>query len=144
MTRAIEMIEKYLVPALDYMHNLDNDEESIEKWVADHIVTGNEETITLSDVKRSARRRTEHLSAMQQTEAILAALAMLERLQWIAKTEETRQTTRYLVNPSIREKFKKRRDEVVRIKQGRLDRTREIITATGIQVDRRLARGMTQ
>jgi hypothetical protein len=143
MTRVIEMIKQYMIPAMDYMHGLADEKENFDSWVANHVVTHPREnlSINVSDVRRSARAQLGNLPIHQGNEMVIAAMTHLETLHWVMLDVDTGKNIYYHINPLIFEQFASRRAAVVKIKQARLEANAAIAKASGKTVTQQYARG---
>jgi hypothetical protein len=145
MHNAIEFIKSYVVPAFRYtlgeVGGLDDD--TIDRWVTDHIIQISDETqtITLRDLKRSARRQIEGMRPDHGEAALREAMGFLEQRGWVTVLEENRKSIVWMIHPQLSEIDKHYRTEVVKAKQRVYDRNREIVIKSGRHTERRIARG---
>lgn len=145
MNKAIEFVKSYVVPA--YRFTLGEvgglDEDSVDHWVTDHIIqiSGEVATITMRDLKRSARRQVEGMSPHHAEAALREAMAFLEQRGWLTVLEETRKSVTWMIHPQLSEIDKRYRLEVIKAKQRIYDRNKEVVTKAGRHTERRIARG---
>lgn len=145
MTHAVEFIKTYVVPA--YRYTLGEvgglDDESLDKWVTDHIIqiSGETQVITMRDLKRSSRRRIEGMPNHIAEAALRDAMGLLEQKGWLTVVEENKRSLVWMIHPQLSEIDKHYRIEVVKAKQRIYDRNREIVIRSGKHTERRYARG---
>lgn len=145
--RAIEWSNLYLIPALRYFYAMGDKQESLDKWVADHILTAPESILSVSDVARSGRRILERLKlpyGYKANDAIQVTLDDLVTRGWLLPIEQAHaKSPRYAVNPKLREQFANKRQAVARIRQARIEEVRKITRqAIGKDPQERFARGL--
>jgi hypothetical protein len=145
MHKAVEFIKSYVVPV--YRYTLGEvggfDDESIDRWVMEHIIqiSGESSSITLREIKRSARRQIEGMRNDHAEAALRDAMALLEQKGWLTVLEENRKSIVWAIHPQLSDIDKHYRTEVVKAKQRIYDRNREIVLKSGRHTERRLARG---
>lgn len=139
---AIRFLQEYVYWSVYALYCLAGN-EGFDRWCFDWIVTGNEETFTDGELRRSARRQLENKSTYEQRDIVYMTLQYMCTLNIISEIEtEDRRVTRYVVNPELRTKFAHRRKEVASMKQKILDESAKIIRMTkGQAIPRRIARG---
>jgi hypothetical protein len=110
-----------------------------------HIIglSGIEEQVTLSELKRSAKRRITGLTPWQQNSAVRDAMGVLEASKWVILLEDipAKNHVTWAINPNLADTFKEYRKRVIDIKQARLDENRAIAARSGKYSKRRLVRG---
>lgn len=124
MQRVIRIAREYVVPTYRHVFDGDGSSASFDSWVMDHIIQhADEERITLSDIKRSAKRQLEKASAKatwQQNEWVINAMYLLEKMQWVARVDDGSKEghghASWLINPHLQVTFKAYRDAVVKAK----------------------------
>ena len=124
----IRLVRSYLVPVLRYVHNgdLSNISDSFDIWLAEYVMQYSDTPmITLSQVKRSARRKVEGMSSWSANEMILSAMHTLEQAKWVMRlddgTREHQGHGEWAVNPALLETFKDQRRAIIEAKQRRMD-----------------------
>lgn len=128
MRRAARFVEDFVVNSLRYCYSDIGGlrEQSPEYWITNHILmiadTG---TVTLSEIRRSGRRQWENLQAFEIEQTILATMATLTALQWVAVVEETRRGTTWAINPALIEAFRKQREVITAKKLAYLEKMRK-------------------
>lgn len=138
---AIRLVDSYIVPSFRYCYGdiggLDTD--TLDKWVSDHILclAGEHSHITLSHLKRSARRQIEKLSDGVATGKIMAAMELLESNGWVAMVDSNRKTTIWAINPIVAT-FETDRKERLNARQRIYD---HIHITSGGKAPRRLVKG---
>jgi hypothetical protein len=128
--RAIRFIKQYVVPALRYSFgevggvNTDSHDQYIYEYVLQH--AGESATITLSDLKRSMRRRIEHLTDHQKDDTIRMVMYELERVNWVKTLEQNLKTHVWAIDARLAEYFGEHRKDVIEAKQRLYDRIHEV------------------
>ena len=124
--RVIRMVKGYVVPALRYALSELGGISSFDTWLSNHILHYSDKPgLTLSDIKRSARRQLEKVSPYVADQMILAGMLALEKARWVCRiddgSQETRHIAEWVINPAICQQFAEQRREVMEAKQRRLD-----------------------
>lgn len=125
--RVIDLVRGYIIPA--YRYSLGEVGgviyDDFDKWVVDHIIhiSADTETISLSQIKRSARRPLEGKNEWQKDTSVIEAMLILEHAGWVIQVENELQKRRVLwaINPGLAEMFKGYRERVIRAKQRHVD-----------------------
>lgn len=126
MTNATLLVKSYIVPALRYAFD-DIGQGAIDRWVSEYILQNYDRCpqITLSDLKRSARRQLEQIPHWAHDNAIYSAMAPLEQAGWCKRVDDGSQEHRriaiWAINPAIGDKFRAQRKAVIDAKQRRMD-----------------------
>ena len=132
MRRAIRFVKSYVLPALRYAWDGElSDADSLDRWVAEHILyNADVEQLTLSQIRRSARRRVEKMNVFTANQMVIGSMEILEQAKWVArvddKTEEHRGVALWVINPGLKEMFKGRRDAIIEAKKRAEERRHEI------------------
>lgn len=141
MSNAIKFMKDYVYFSIQIMYAMSG-EDSFDKWVFDWIITGEEETITESMVKRAARRPLQDKTAYHQNDMIHTTMQFLCTKNVLIEIEtEQRRSNKYVVNPAVRLQYSDRRKKVARAKQAVLDSMRAIANQKSGNVQKRKARG---
>ena len=124
--RVIRMVKTYAVPALRYALAELGGISSFDTWVSNHILHyADKNNISLSDIKRSARRQLEKVSPYVADQMILASMMVLERARWVCRIDdgslEARHIAEWVINPALAKQFARQRRDVMEAKQRRLD-----------------------
>jgi hypothetical protein len=123
--RAIEFTQTYLANALRYMYgeiggsNVDSLDQYVRDYVMQHASLQN--TVTLSEIRRSARRRVENMPAIQQDGLIIDAMEVLEKSNWVRKIEEHGRRITWAIDPRLADFFPEHRKAIIAAKQRRYD-----------------------
>ena len=143
---AIAIAKTYIVPALRYTYGtlLDND-KSLDNWCLAHIVSiaGDQETVTLREIKRSARRQLENKAEHLRDNLINESMQVLESEGWLICLESSKKSTLWAFNPSIKNLDTEYRTRVILAKQRLLDSIRASAISQGKPCIRKFARGFT-
>jgi hypothetical protein len=127
MRRVIGIIRGYVIPAIRHAFGEVGGlvDDSLDSWVASHILHNSSlsESLSLRDLKHSARRRLADMSSYQKDSMLIEAMTTLEQYNWVALVDVDPKRNQYnwAINPQLAETFKKQRETVIRIKQARLD-----------------------
>ncbi len=129
LARAIRFTREYLIPALRYTLSHITTSEPFDAWVRDYLLYHCEgrESITLSDIRRGARRQLEAIrSPAVQDQMVLEAMEPLERAGWVIKSEGTSvRSVQWAINPAVAQAFADQRRKIVLARQRQQDeRTR--------------------
>lgn len=124
--RAITLAKTYFIPAFRYALSDLGGINTFELWLKEYIIHhADEATITLSEIKRSARRQLEKLNAFQADQAVINAMITLEEVRWAIRiddrTQEHRHIAQWAINPKLVTLFKDHRAKVIEAKQRQLD-----------------------
>lgn len=124
--KVIELIKSYLIPAYRFTFGDVGGTTSFDAWVADYIIQYcDKPTITLSEVKRSARRPLDGLSTWTADQWVYNAMYTLEVAGWVIRMDdgsnETRHQAQWAINPRLITEFKDYRKKVVLAKQKMFD-----------------------
>jgi len=120
--RVIELVRSYIIPAYRYALGEVAGVDIFDQWVADHIIHHfDKQTITLSELKRSARRSLEGKTIWTQDQMVLSAMSTLEQAGWVMRlddgTKEHQHHAEWAINPSLGEQFKDHRRKVILARQ---------------------------
>lgn len=145
MQNAIAFIEWYVIPSLEYTYLEISGlfEDSLENWILNHLqyLANDTDRISLSELKRSARRQLEGMSRWQQDGAIRSAMHYIEDANWASIIEDNQKTTVWLLNPKLKGAFPEHNKAVLIARQRKQDRRREIAIRAGAYVERTLIKG---
>lgn len=123
VARVVQIAKTFLVPSLRYLYNEigGKDTHTLDGWITSHVIAlaGKQDTLSLRDLKRSARRKMTHILKYQQDQAIRDAMAPLEGWKWVEIVEDDPRKGRLVwkVNPRLAEMYTEYRKEVARIKE---------------------------
>jgi hypothetical protein len=123
--RAIEFVKTYLVNALRYafgevggVHT-----DSIDHYVTEYVLqhSGETEMVSLSDLRRSMRRRLEGMTTSAQEYAVKDAMDVLEKAGWVKIARQDNKSTQWFIDPRLADHYKEHRQAVIAAKQLRYD-----------------------
>lgn len=131
--RVIELVKTYVIPAFRYALCELSDSNSFDVWLRDHIIQHCETpTMTLSEIKRSARRQLEKTNVWQQDQMVYGAMYPLEKARWVMRIDdgsrENQHQAQWAINPALAEQFKEHRMSVIRAKQRQMDEIYKLST----------------
>lgn len=127
--QAIEFTKQYILPALRYSFgevggvNTDSHDQYIYEYILQH--AGESATVTLSDLKRSMRRRIEHLTDYQKDDTIRSVMSVLEKANWVKTIEQNMKSHVWAIDPKVAQLFPDHRKEVIAARQRLADRLHE-------------------
>jgi hypothetical protein len=140
--RAIRLVQGYIVPAMRYVYgNIEGiDASSLDKWVLDHVlyVASQASTITLSELRRSARQQIKGITPQRADLMLSDAMGILESNGWVSLLEQNQKTTKWAINPAIKDIDKDYRQTVIDARQRIYD---HIHATSGGKAPRRIAKG---
>ena len=124
--RVIRIVKEYVIPAFRYSLGEVGGVNSFDAWVADYVIQhADKATLTMSEIKRSARRQVEHVSPWQADQMVINAMTLLEQSTWVVRmddgTKEHQHIAQWGINPQLMELFKGHRKAVLDAKQRQLD-----------------------
>ena len=143
--RVVSLVRGYIIPAYRYAFGEVGGaiEHDFDQWVIDYIVqiSSDVKTITLRDLKKSARRPLEGKTDWQKEQAVMDAMLTLENAGWVVQVENelNKKRVTWAINPSISEAFKDYRKEVLKAKQRHADYIYRYATAKGYE--RKIVKG---
>jgi hypothetical protein len=118
MQAAVEVTKRLIVPSLRYAFA--NEENALEQWIIDHIVhlAGEHSTITLSNLRRSAKRQIPEGSNQQQVDNDLrVVMDQLTAANWLSLMDDKRNSTVWAINPHVATLYTDYRKRVIKAKQ---------------------------
>lgn len=123
LERVIRLVRSYVIPAFRYTLGEVGGTSAFEVWLSEHIIQHSDQSsVTLSEIKRAARRPLEYVSSTYAaSQMILSAMYELEQANWVARiddgTKEHQHVAEWLINPALKEMFKEHRAQVILAKQ---------------------------
>ena len=143
--RVVEVVKGYLIPAFRFTFGEVGSNGSFDQWIADYIIQHSDKsTITLSELKRGARRQLEaaNVNTFTADQWIYNAMHNLELAQWVIRMDdgsgENRHLATWAINPSILDQYKDYRKKVIASKQKLMD---EIYSRQPVRVPRTIVYG---
>lgn len=135
--RVVRIVREYVVPTYRYVFDGHGSMSAFDAWVVEHIIQhADKPRITMSDIKRSAKRPFEKAKVNQswnQTEWVIGAMYLLEKMNWVARVDdgsgEQRGHAEWMINPHLKTTFQGYREAVVRAK---MERDRDRLDRAGI------------
>lgn len=120
--RVVKLVRSYIIPTYRYAFGEIGGISQFETWLIDHIIQYcDQEKLTLSEIRRSARRPLERVSNFEGNQMVLTGMMTLENAKWVARvddgTKEHQGRAEWLINPALQEMFKTHREQVIRAKQ---------------------------
>jgi len=132
LEQAISMVRGYVIPALRYTlaeFTGDSFDIWVQGWLLYHCA--GKTAVTLSEVKRGARRRMEKVqSAILQDRMVIGAMQTLEEAGWVVRLDdgsrEHLHQAEWAINPALVNAFDKQRTEIIKARQRAEDERRTI------------------
>jgi hypothetical protein len=144
LERALDLVRCYVIPALRYTL-AEVAGESMEQWVQGWLLyhADGRESVTLSDIKRGARRRLDRVQSIWvQDRMVIGAMQELEAAGWVVRVDdgsrEHLHQAEWRINPALVGAFKTQRREIIKARQRQEDERRRIA-----QLERRIVKGYT-
>ena len=124
--KVIDLMKTYVIPALRYAYSELTGTATFDAWVREYIIQyADAETITMSEIKRAARRQLDRVNNWAQEDAIVTAAYPLEQRGWLIRiderSDERRHKLEWMINPELKTMFKDYRKSVLAAKQRQLD-----------------------
>lgn len=124
--RCIQLAKSYLIPAFRYALAELGNVSNFDTWVKEYVIHNADlDTLTLSEVKRSARRQLGITSAFQADQMVVCAMHALEKSRWVLRlddgSKEHQHIATWAINPALKTQFSDYRREVIEAKQRQLD-----------------------
>lgn len=125
--RVIELTRGYIIPSFRYTLGTVGEvlNNQFEKWIVEYIVHNADEMreVSLSKLRRAARRHLEHRSDWQKDNMIADAMAVLESAGWVIRIDLdlSRRTGMWAINPNLCTLFSDYRERVIKAKQRHVD-----------------------
>lgn len=132
--RVLELVKSFIVPSLRHVYGDIGGlaDDNLDRWMMDHVISiADQGTVTLSDIKRSARRQIEDRHPMEAAEALRSSANYLESLGWLVLTEDKGRSTVWAINPDIGATFAEYRATVRAAKQAIKDDIKAWAAANG-------------
>lgn len=131
--RVVRFLRTYLIPAYRYAFGEVGGSSSFDTWVTDHIIHYcDRQTITMSEIKRSARRQLDGAGSWQADQMVLNAMQVLEVAGWVIRmddgTKENQHYAQWAINPNLAQQFGDYRKKVIQAKQRQLDEIYKLST----------------
>jgi hypothetical protein len=132
--RAVRFVKTYVIPVMRFAHNGDMaGAETFDTWCADYVVQyADQPKLTMTQIRRSARRWVEKMNQQAVTEMIFASMYVLEQAGWVARADggedERYGRAEWFINPQLSTTFKEHRQRVIEAKQRRMDETYKLST----------------
>lgn len=120
--RVVQLVKSYIIPAFRYALGEVAGVDIFDQWVADYIIQHYDKgNMTLSDLKRGARRQLEGKTSWIQDQMVIGAMHTLEQAGWVLRTDdgskEHMHIAEWVINPALGEKFAEHRKRVILVKQ---------------------------
>jgi len=122
--RVVRFIKGYVIPAYRYAYGEMG--TTFEEWVVDYVIQyADKPILTLSEIKRSARRQLEGKNNWLQDQWVLGAMQVLEEAQYVIRmddgSKEHLHQAQWAIDPRLVTMFADYRVSVIRAKQRQKD-----------------------
>lgn len=127
MEQVTRLVRGYLVPVLRYAFDSElGGVTGFDQWCADHIIHYSDHpTITMSEIKQSARRQLTGMSVWGADQMVLQAMYLLEQAGWVVRMDDgsrlNQHHAQWGIHPQLNTIFKDHRRKVIEAKQRRMD-----------------------
>jgi hypothetical protein len=125
--RVVSLVRGYVIPAYRYaLGELGGTiTDDFDQWMIDHIIqiSSDTQTVTLRDLKKSARRQLDNRTDWQKEQSVMDAMLTLENAGWAIQIENelNKKRVTWAINPSLSTMFKDYRANVIKAKQRHAD-----------------------
>ena len=122
MRAAVGVVRSYVIPSLRHIY--ESDVGGFDQWCADYVIQYADHTeITMSMIRRSARKQIEGMSHWNQVDRILTSMYPLEQAKWVARIDggEQKDGAKWAVNQELRTMFADHRKGTIEAKQRVMD-----------------------
>ena len=142
MKQATNCMKQFIVPSIKYSFaEVARVGATLSEWITEHIIqlAGVKESVTLADLKRSARRQTEEFTTIEAELEIRYVMADLEDAGYVLQIDSGNiRSIAWAINPAIANQFKEYRETVVKARQDTIDIFNEYCEKkTGIRGNRK-------
>lgn len=108
--RVIQIVKGFIIPSLRYVLSEVAETNTFDHWVYDYVIQNCHLTnVTLSDIRRSGRRRLEHVPTWKASEMVIKAMHTLEDAFWVRREDdgsaEHRHQAKWSINPTLIKHF---------------------------------------
>lgn len=134
MRKVIRFAKSYVVPAMRYAYDSElGGVTGLDQWMAEYIIQyADKPTITLSEIKQSARRQFDKVNVWTQDQLVLQSMYLLEEAKWVIRTDDGSQMNRHVahwaISPHLKDAFSDHRRKVIEAKQRRRDEIYQLST----------------
>jgi hypothetical protein len=118
MRQAVAAMQQFIVPCIRYAFDeIAGLKDDFETWVTEYIIQQAtvKETVTLSEIRRSARRQVEDVPPWQTDERIKIVMMDLEKLEFVKLLSDGKSPL-WTINPQLATVYKDYRDAVIAAK----------------------------
>lgn len=120
--RVVWTVKTYLIQSLRYTLGEDVGADAFTTWVRDYLIQHYDvQTVTLSEIKRSARSQLEKIPIWEADRMVFDAMRTMEAHGWVARlddgTRERQHVAEWSINPAIGSQYAEHRAEVIAAKQ---------------------------
>lgn len=122
MQRTIKVIRGYVVPSIRYSLAEYSVDGTFDTWMTEHIAQhSTQTTISLAEIRRSAKRQIVGMSLQQSEQLITGAMWNLEQAKWVTRLPDDmtdgRRSAVWGINPSLNTLHADYRKKVIAAKQ---------------------------
>ena len=122
--RVVKFVKGYVIPAYRYAYGEMG--TTFEEWVVEYVIQyADKQILTLSEIRRSARRQLEGKNNWLQDQWVLGAMQALEEAKWVIRmddgSKEHIHQAQWAIDPRLVTMFADYRVSVIRAKQRQKD-----------------------
>jgi hypothetical protein len=132
MHQAIRVMEQFFVPSLRHSFmEVAGMRDDLSIWITDHIVqlAGVHATVTLSDIRRSARRQVGERSVWETDQEIRMVMDDLTAAGYVSLFTEHGRSAVWTINPALAEVYKEYRKKIISAKQETIEHFKGVAMA---------------
>jgi hypothetical protein len=127
MERVIRFVKEYLIPAYNFTLGDQAGGEGMDYWLVDKVVewSGEKPTVTLSEIKRMARRKLENMPLWQSDRLVTDGMEALSACGWVAILEEdkTKKQITWMISDKLALLFKEHKERIKKARKRLLGMT---------------------
>lgn len=128
MKRVIKLIKNFIIPSLRYTLGEIGGVTAFETWLTQYIIQyADADTISMQHIKNAAKRMFKDIHPQMANHTVVTSMASLEEHKWVARiddgTREMYGVGEWVINPELKNVFKKHREEIIKAKQRRKEDT---------------------
>jgi len=147
VTKCCEVTKSYIIPALRYTYADIGGvaDKGLDNWMIEYLVriAGDQDILTMRDIKRASKRRTDGMTMMEQESQIRDTMALMEKEGWVVMVEDNKRSTSWAINPTVKTLDSEYRTCVIKAKQRQADERRAIVIRAGSHTPRTFVKGYT-
>lgn len=139
MAQAVAVIQQFFVPSLRYAFmEIVGLKDEFSNWVFEYIIqlASVRPTVSMGDIRRSAKRQIEGKAPWEVDQDIRAAMEELAEANYVALFSDTGKQAVWTINPTLADLFKEKRQAIIAAKQQIIDHFNEAARSRGGKGDK--------